>query len=91
MSDFSNADAAAESDDGHDAENSNDTTPSEVPATTEIDLDAIESDLAGVEAALTRLADGTYRVDEVTGDPIPDELLAVDPIARRAEPQAARS
>ncbi len=54
------------------------------PPAPPVDLDAIESDLDAVEAALARLADGTYRVDEVTGAPLPDELLDRDPTARRA-------
>lgn len=49
-----------------------------------VDLDAIEATLNAVEAALGRLADGTYRSDEVTGQPIPDEVLAADPTARRS-------
>jgi RNA polymerase-binding transcription factor DksA len=49
-----------------------------------LDLERIERDLAGVEAALRRLDDGTYWTDEVTGRPIPDEVLAADPVARRA-------
>lgn len=49
-----------------------------------LDLTAIERDLAAVEAALPRLDDGSYWIDETTGDPIPDELLAADPVARRA-------
>jgi RNA polymerase-binding transcription factor DksA len=49
-----------------------------------VDLDRIERDLAGVEAALRRLDDGTYWTDEVTGAPIPDDVLAADPVARRA-------
>ncbi len=49
-----------------------------------IDLDVIETDLAAVEHALARLADGTYWVDEVTGEPIPDDVLIADPTARRA-------
>lgn len=49
-----------------------------------MDLTAIERDLAGVEAALCRLDDGTYWTDEITGAPIPDEALAADPVARRA-------
>ncbi len=53
------------------------------PETTVIDLDVIETDLAGVEAALSRLAEGTYWTDEVTGEPIPDEVLSADPTARR--------
>jgi RNA polymerase-binding transcription factor DksA len=57
--------------------------PTEAPDTAP-DLDAIEHDLAGVEQALTRLADGTYWVDEVTGETIADDVLLGDPIARRA-------
>ena len=49
-----------------------------------VDLDAIEADLTGVEAALGRLDDGTYWSDEVTGEPLSDELLADDPVARRS-------
>jgi hypothetical protein len=48
-----------------------------------LDLDAIERDLADVEAALARLDAGTYWTDEVTGEALPDELLAVHPTARR--------
>ncbi len=51
--------------------------------TTTLDLDAIESDLAGVEVALTRLDAGTYWTCEITGQSLPADLLAVDPIARR--------
>lgn len=51
--------------------------------TNEVDLDAIEQDLSGVEVALSRLAEGTYWTDEVTGSTIPDSVLAADPIARR--------
>jgi len=50
----------------------------------EIDVAGIEADLDGVQAALGRLADGTYWTDEVTGEPIPTDVLAVDPLARRA-------
>jgi len=57
------------------------TAPAPAP---EVDLDAIERDLAGVERALERLSDGTYWTDEVTGEPIPDDVLAGDPTARRA-------
>ena len=45
--------------------------------------DAIERDLADVEVALTRLDAGTYWTDEVTGDPLPQDLLEADPTARR--------
>lgn len=54
------------------------------PATEPLDLDAIERDLTGVEVALNRLADGTYRIDEVTGEPIAEDALARNPLARRA-------
>ncbi len=56
----------------------------QLPSTRAIDVNRIESDLHDVDAALTRLADGTYWTDEVTGQPIPDEVLARNPIARRA-------
>ena len=49
-----------------------------------IDLDAIEADLDGVQLALGRLADGSYWSDEVTGAPIPVEVLEADPLVRRA-------
>ena len=50
-----------------------------------VDLDRVERDLAGVEAALERLDAGTYWTDEVSGAPLGDELLAGDPVARRAQ------
>lgn len=50
----------------------------------ELDLGLIERDLDGVSAALERLDAGTYWTDEVTGEHIPDEVLAADPVARRA-------
>jgi RNA polymerase-binding transcription factor DksA len=49
-----------------------------------LDLDGIEGDLAAVEVALSRLDDGTYWTDEVTGEPLPEDLLAQRPAARRA-------
>lgn len=48
-----------------------------------LDLTQIERDLAGVEAALRRLDEGTYWTDEVTGEPIDELVLAADPVARR--------
>lgn len=60
-----------------------DRTP-DAPAEPPVDLAAFERDLDAVEAALARLADGTYRTDEITGEPIPDHVLADDPTARRA-------
>jgi RNA polymerase-binding transcription factor DksA len=58
--------------------------PKVAEASDDVDLNAIERDLTGVEVALSRLAEGTYWTDEVTGSPIPDHVLAADPIARRA-------
>lgn len=49
-----------------------------------VSLDQIEQDLADVETALARLEAGTYWTDEVTGQALPDELLAKRPTARRA-------
>jgi len=48
-----------------------------------LDLDAVERDLADVEVALARLDAGTYWTDEVTGEPLPVELLEQQPTARR--------
>ena len=47
------------------------------------DPDRIESDLADVEVALARLDAGTYWTCEVSGRPLPDDLLASKPTARR--------
>lgn len=58
--------------------------PTPALPSTDVDLDAIERDLTGVEVALSRLAEGTYWTDEVTGSPLPDHVLAADPTARRA-------
>jgi RNA polymerase-binding transcription factor DksA len=49
-----------------------------------IDLDQIAADLADVEVALARLDAGTYWSDEVTGEPLSDELMTAHPLARRA-------
>lgn len=49
-----------------------------------VDLDAIERDLDDVQTALGRLNDGTYWTDEVTGEKIPDHVLAANPTMRRA-------
>jgi RNA polymerase-binding transcription factor DksA len=45
-------------------------------------LEQLERDLAEIEAALQRLDDGTYGVDEVTGEPIETERLEAYPVAR---------
>jgi RNA polymerase-binding transcription factor DksA len=45
-------------------------------------LEQLELDLAEIEAALQRIEDGTYGVDEVTGEPIDPERLDAVPTAR---------
>jgi hypothetical protein len=57
--------------------------PAPTPSRPQIDLDQVGRDLAGVEAALARLDDGTYWADEVTGEPLDEHLLSDDPVARR--------
>jgi hypothetical protein len=53
------------------------------PAAPAIDLARIERDLEGVETALRRLDDGTYWIDEITGEPLAESVLVADPVARR--------
>jgi hypothetical protein len=53
------------------------------PGAPDPQLRRIAEDLAGVEVALERLDAGTYWTCEITGEPLPDELLAADPVARR--------
>ena len=45
-------------------------------------LEQLEGDLAEIEAALQRLDEGTYGIDEVTGRPIARERLEAYPTAR---------
>jgi RNA polymerase-binding transcription factor DksA len=45
-------------------------------------LEELEGELAELEAALRRIDDGTYGIDEVTGAPIDAERLDVVPAAR---------
>lgn len=45
-------------------------------------LDDLEAELAEIEAAIERIENGTYGVDEVTGKPIDPERLDAVPIAR---------
>jgi RNA polymerase-binding transcription factor DksA len=45
-------------------------------------LEQLEADLAEIEAALQRLEDGSYGIDEVTGDPIDPARLEAFPTAR---------
>ena len=46
-------------------------------------LEQLENDLAEIEAALHRLDEGTYGIDEVSGEPIEPERLEAYPTARR--------
>ena len=54
-------------------------TPSAAPA---LDLEAVAAELADVETALARLEAGTYFVDEVTGQTLPEAFLIANPTAR---------
>lgn len=45
-------------------------------------LERLETDLAEIEAALQRIDEGTYGIDEVTGEPIDPERLDAVPTAR---------
>ena len=58
----------------------------DAPDNNPIDLDAIERDLTDVQTALERLNDGSYWTDEVTGEPIADDVLVAHPTARTATP-----
>jgi hypothetical protein len=53
------------------------------PAATSRSIEQLADALAGVELALARLDAGTYWTSEVTGEPLPDDLLVADPLARR--------
>ncbi len=58
--------------------------PADDQAEPPVDLEPIATDLVDVEIALARLENGSYWTDEVTGEALPDELLASSPTARRA-------
>lgn len=45
-------------------------------------LEGLEAELAELEAALQRIDDGTYGIDEVTGEPIDPARLEANPAAR---------
>ncbi len=45
-------------------------------------LEALQSELEEIDAALGRVADGTYGIDEVTGQPIDPARLEAVPTAR---------
>ncbi len=54
-----------------------------VTPSNDLDIEQVATDLDNVATALSRLSDGTYWTDEVTGDELPAEVLAADPTARR--------
>lgn len=45
-------------------------------------LDGLEAELAEIEAAIARVDEGTYGIDEVTGEPIDPARLDAVPYAR---------
>jgi RNA polymerase-binding transcription factor DksA len=49
-------------------------------------LEGLESELAEIEAALQRIDDGTYGIDENTGEPIDPARLEAIPTARTNVP-----
>ena len=77
-----------------DSEASVDHATHEVPAPTAVetiphDLASAEPDIDkanDVQTALERLNDGNYWTDEITGEPIADDVLAAHPTARTATP-----
>jgi DnaK suppressor protein len=52
--------------------------------------DELRLELAAIERAERRLADGTYGLSVETGEPIPDERLEVMPAAERTAEEQAR-
>jgi RNA polymerase-binding transcription factor DksA len=54
-------------------------------------LEQLEAELAELQAALERIDNGTYGIDEVTGDPIDPERLEALPTARTNVDQRERS
>lgn len=46
-------------------------------------LERLAGELEGVGAALARLDSGQYWTDEISGEPIDDDVLAADPTTRR--------
>jgi DnaK suppressor protein len=52
--------------------------------------DQLTEELAAVDRAEQRLADGTYGLSIESGDPIPDERLEANPTAERTAEEQAR-
>jgi RNA polymerase-binding transcription factor DksA len=82
MDGSSNADARSElaSYDQHPADQGSETFEREKDLSI---LEGLEAELAEIEAALQRVDDGTYGIDEVTGEPIDPARLDAVPTARR--------
>ena len=57
---------------------------SDRPDAPDPDLESIAADLADAETALTRLSDGSYWTDELTGEALSEASLDEHPTARRA-------
>jgi RNA polymerase-binding transcription factor len=51
-------------------------------------IDEATATLDGVDAALARLSEGTYRTCEECGDDLADEHLAAEPTRRRCDAHA---
>ena len=51
-------------------------------------IDEVMATLDGVDVALVRLSDGTYRTCEVCAAPLPDNRLSADPTLRRCADHA---
>jgi RNA polymerase-binding transcription factor DksA len=65
--------------DQHPADSASDTLEQEQDLSI---LDGLEAELAEIEAAIVRIDEGTYGVDEVTGEPIDPARLDAVPQAR---------
>jgi len=93
LGDASETDGAGElaAYDQHPADNASDTFEREKDLSI---LEGLEHELAEIEAALERIENGTYGIDESTGEPIEPERLEAMPTARtnvehpRAEEQS---
>lgn len=77
--DETDAEGELSSHDQHSSDSGNETTEEQKDLGI---LESLETELAEVEAALRRLDEGTYGVDEVTGDPIDPARLDARPQAR---------
>lgn len=53
-------------------------------------IDQLRDELAAVERAEQRLAEGTYGISVESGEPIPDERLEAHPTAERTVPEQQR-